>query len=279
MTANPLTPFFFGDSAEPLYGVFYPAAESEGRNRPAILLCPPFGEEAVRAFRILRLLAQRLSAAGHPVLRFDYRGTGDSAGACESVTLARWAEDVATTHQEVMDMSGTRRVVWVGVRLGATAALQAAQTLRPRGLSGLLLWSPIADGPGYLETLAARHRRELSTVFDQPHAQIARRVTQTGDTLEQVTGYAVPDPLRREISALSAETLGKRTATRSLALVHAPDDTETAALSTSLAHAGVKSTLCEASDAAAWNSDQAMNAFVIPQHTVRTLQTTIEAWR
>src|ERR1700755_3241688 len=44
----------------------------------ALLICNPFGYEALCAHRALRVLAERAALAGAHVLRFDYRGTGDS---------------------------------------------------------------------------------------------------------------------------------------------------------------------------------------------------------
>src|SRR5258705_6760804 len=49
----------------------------------AIVLCPPLGYEYMSAYRTLRILADRLAAIGFDALRFDYDGTGNSAGDVE----------------------------------------------------------------------------------------------------------------------------------------------------------------------------------------------------
>ncbi len=71
------TAIHFGTSGRELFGIYH-AAEVVSPSRPAVLLCNPFGQEAVRAHRIYRILAERLARAGHNVMRFDYYATGDS---------------------------------------------------------------------------------------------------------------------------------------------------------------------------------------------------------
>src|ERR1700753_3966737 len=70
-------PTWFGDAASPLFGVVHVPAGSVAR--AGIVICPPVGKEHVDTYRGLKLLAQRLCERGFAVLRFDYRGTGDSA--------------------------------------------------------------------------------------------------------------------------------------------------------------------------------------------------------
>src|SRR6267378_4565458 len=70
-------PLYFGPEDRPLFGWLHaPAAAS----RPALglVICNPFGNEAICAHRSLRHLAERAADAGIPALRFDYDGTGDS---------------------------------------------------------------------------------------------------------------------------------------------------------------------------------------------------------
>src|SRR5258707_567166 len=62
-----------------LHGPGHPAPQSHG-----VVLCPPLGHEHLHSQRSLRHLADALAGAGFLVLRFDYRGTGDSAGGNEA---------------------------------------------------------------------------------------------------------------------------------------------------------------------------------------------------
>ena len=74
-----MNPFYFGSSAEPLFGAYHPPGNQVGRNL-AVLICPPLGREYLRAHWALRRLADQISRDGGHVLRFDYFATGDSAG-------------------------------------------------------------------------------------------------------------------------------------------------------------------------------------------------------
>src|SRR5690349_12729915 len=74
-------PRFFGSRERPLFAWHHRA--SSGRRDAVIVLCPPLGYEYMSAYRTWRLLAERLAALGFDVLRFDYDGTGNSAGVYE----------------------------------------------------------------------------------------------------------------------------------------------------------------------------------------------------
>jgi len=64
--------FYFGAGERRLFGVYTPARH--GGRRGAVL-CPPWGQEYLRAHRSIAQLANTLATAGVHVLRFDYSGT------------------------------------------------------------------------------------------------------------------------------------------------------------------------------------------------------------
>lgn len=128
----------FGSSGLPLFGTYEPAGGA--RRRTGVLLCPPLGWEYMRSHRTLRLLAARLVDLGFDVLRFDYRGTGDSAGDIEQVSDAsELVSDVRAAHEELLGLSGNSRTVMLGLREGATFAAAAAAMAGPE-LTRLVLW-------------------------------------------------------------------------------------------------------------------------------------------
>src|SRR5207245_1595647 len=62
-----------------------------------LVLCNPFGYEAICAHRTLRHFAEAAADAGIPALRFDYDGTGDSVGEdLEPDRLSAW---IASVHR------------------------------------------------------------------------------------------------------------------------------------------------------------------------------------
>jgi len=116
-----------------------------------VVLCKPFGYEAICSHRGIRGFAESLAAAGLPALRFDYVGTGDSAEIDPKADqIQAWARDVAAATAELRRRTGVARVCLLGVRLGAMLALLAAEEC---AVSGLVLISPILSGHRYLRQL------------------------------------------------------------------------------------------------------------------------------
>jgi len=170
------------------------------------VIAPPFGDEYLKAHRALRQLALRLSRAGFHVLRFDFRGCGDSAGGPEALGLADWAADVAVAIDELKDRCGVGRIALVGLRLGATLSLLAGA--RRRDVDALVLWEPVLDGAAHLAEIA-RAAEAWRT---------AERVDLDKATdLTELMGFPIGDALRRSLSTLNLE-LPRRPARRVLLL-------------------------------------------------------------
>lgn len=148
--------FFFGPPSSQLLGIYHPASSERDRYQ-GIVMCHPFGQEYMRAHRAYRQLANTLAGKGYHVLRFDYRGTGDSAGELEDVTAADWLEDIGFAIQELKDMSGVHSVSLLGLRLGALLAGVAA--VDRRDLSSLVVWDPVVSGRSYTSELLGRVKR------------------------------------------------------------------------------------------------------------------------
>jgi len=148
-----MTPMFFGYGMRRLFGVYTPPHRPGARSR-AVVLCHPWGQEYLRAHRSMKQLATMLSHAGCHVLRFDYFGTGDSAGDMVDADLAGWVDDIHAAVQEIQDTAGAARVTVVGLRLGATLAAIAAAR-QPDDIEGMVLWDPVVAGSSYLRELLA----------------------------------------------------------------------------------------------------------------------------
>jgi len=140
----------FGDSERLLFGIYTPA--SERRRRRGVVLCNPWGSEALRAHRTLRFFADLLAQDGLDVLRFDYSGTGDSFGDPAAARLAAWVEDATCAIDELGAVASCGRVSVVGLRLGAYVAAAAAAQL-PDQVDQVVLWEPFASGADHVADL------------------------------------------------------------------------------------------------------------------------------
>lgn len=181
-----MNPFFFGTRQRRLFGVYSPArASASGSGTRAVVLCAPWGQEYLRAHRAIKQLATLLNQAGVHVLRFDWFGTGDSAGEMLDASLAGWQADLETAIDELKDTTDAARVGLVGLRLGgALAAAVAAR--RRKDVDSLVLWDPVVSGEGYLKELLAEAR--------------PRAVERGGG--HEVMGFALGEAMAAELRAL-----------------------------------------------------------------------------
>jgi pimeloyl-ACP methyl ester carboxylesterase len=111
----------------------------------------------MRSHACLRRLAKRLAAAGSHVLRFDYYGTGDSAGELFATTVGGFEADIGAAIHELREVARVGSVRLVGVRLGATFAARAVA--RSESVNRLTMWDPVVAGAAYVRTLEESHRK------------------------------------------------------------------------------------------------------------------------
>lgn len=146
-------PFYFGPAARPLFGWLHLPSTPHTADI-GLLLCCPTGYEAISCHRTLRHMAEAAAARGIPALRFDYDGTGDSAGTeQEPDRLAAWLQSIRLAAAELAARSGVSRIGIAGIRLGASLALLAARDLPLVG--DAVLVGTVADGRRYLRELRA----------------------------------------------------------------------------------------------------------------------------
>lgn len=239
-----------------------------------MLLCNPFGEEASRAHRTLRVLATQLERAGYAALRFDYSGTGDSLGESEAGTVDAWVADIGEAAERLRAQSGAARLAVIGLRFGATlAALAAARgRIKPRHL---LMWDPVLDGPAYLRDLAEQHRAYLRSEMmagyrDRLRVRPADTPVLGGVPLE-VFGAPLGDTLATQIAAI--DLAASPPTAEQLTLLSTRTTPELERLHARLP-ASAKWLQLPAS--AAWDSDAALNAMTVPMDIVRSLVGRIE---
>lgn len=182
-------PRYFGPDND-LFGLYHPAL---GTPSKAVLLCPPLGQDLVRCHRVYRQLARTLATRGVAALRFDYHGTGDSAGAGTEVDWTRCIADTLAAARELRTLSGCEFVAGFGARLGGGIALAAQTQAR---FAELVLWDPVLNGASHAASLDAL-QQELQTDgtrFAAPRTAI--------DAAGQWQGFPVSERLHRQVAEL-----------------------------------------------------------------------------
>jgi uncharacterized protein len=203
-----MSPFFFGTSERRIFGVYEPAASGASGKRAAVL-CYPGGSEYIYAHRTIRQLAIKLSAAGFHTLRFDFYGTGDSAGDLTDADLTGWETDVESAMEEIRDITGMAQITLIGLRLGATIAASVAARLS-RKVDSLVLWDPIVSGEEYLRQLG---------VVSQPTLDRLYSLSIDSGNAHEIQGFPLTVSMMRDFHSIDLGALISPPPTRTLMLV------------------------------------------------------------
>lgn len=233
-------PCFFGDEAHRLYGCHH--SPTNAAHGEAILICSATAHEYERCHRATRQLAVQFARARYPALRFDYFGTGDSAGDYAEASLSRWRDDIAAAAAECRRRSRRRSLCLVGLRLGATLAAQAASALE--GVTQLVLYAPVLDGT----TLLEEWRREQA-VFDGKHGQAI------GQAPQELLGFPLDESFRAQIGTGLAVPAPAVAVRRVLVLAERADEPAVRRTAAVLASRGAAVSVEQADGPAVWRSE------------------------
>jgi uncharacterized protein len=237
---------FFGDRSAQRFRVYH-TPTGAGVRTGGVVLCNPAPQEYRQCHFVLRQLALRLSDAGRHVLRFDYRGTGDSAGSSDAVALEDWVADIAEAVTELRELSSVGTVSLVGIRLGAALAVRAVAN--GLAVDDLVLWDPVVRGAPYLARLDEVHHRIR---LDQPYP------ISDAPTPDDLLGATLTASQRASTAAIDllAEPIGRPA---HVSVVVAEDDTGASALADRYRASGVPTRYDVVPDATLmrplWNED------------------------
>lgn len=130
--------FYFGQPQQQLLGVLAAPTQASDTGVIVVVGGPQY---RVGSHRQFVLLARTLAAAGYPVLRFDFAGMGDSAGALQDFQDTAPAIGAALDALQQHQPTVKNFVLW-GLCDGASAALLYAQSTHDARLAGLCLLNP-----------------------------------------------------------------------------------------------------------------------------------------
>jgi alpha-beta hydrolase superfamily lysophospholipase len=191
----------------------------------AVVIAPPVGYPYICAYRTLRVVAERLAAQGHTVLRVDYDGTGDSAGdQWDPDRLPAWRATLQAG-VDALRAAGMQTITLAGARLGATFALLDGAEL---GADAVIAWAPVPSG-----RRLAKELRMMSTAVPDDQAPEPGTLVSGGNVFSAQTLDA--------IKSLSLDRLDAAPASRVL-LVGDPGTNDATAQSLSRLGAEVRCT-------------------------------------
>jgi len=191
--------FFLPLETERLFAFLHRPA---GACRGGIVLCAPLAEEKLWAHRVFVSCARALARRGWAVLRFDFRGEGDSDRDFAQADLTtRIADTAAAIAGLQAAVPGVNPVTLIGLRSGASIAALAAAGRSDIGR--LVLWDPVIDGAEYAQGVLranlmaqmAIHHRVIET-----RERLVERLEQGGTV--NVEGYEFGPGLYRELAAM-----------------------------------------------------------------------------
>jgi alpha-beta hydrolase superfamily lysophospholipase len=146
-------PVYLGTGVDAAFGMLH-VAPADALASTAVVLTPPWGWDDVSSYRARRIWAAELAAAGHPTLRIELPGTGDSGGS--AADPARLEASVAAVTSAVAWLrveSGCPRIAVIGLGLGGLTAAMALAA--GAAMDDLVLWGVPARGRGCVRQMRA----------------------------------------------------------------------------------------------------------------------------
>ncbi len=183
------TAFYLESQGQTLFAWLHHSVEPTACDH-GVIICPPIGYEQLHSHRSLRHLADTLAHEEIPVLRFDWHGTGDSAGVDEDAgRMATWMANVRDAVRWMRERLGCQRVSLIGLRIGGSLAAIAASELE---IDNLVLWAPVTRGRAYV-----REMKAISLT-----AETAPRIAPAADGPIEAAGFVLSSETAADLSRL-----------------------------------------------------------------------------
>jgi pimeloyl-ACP methyl ester carboxylesterase len=187
---------------DPIFGFLHtPADRSPAAT--AVLICPPFGWDDICSYRSRRAWAEQLALDGHPTLRIDLPGAGDSAGSpSDPARLSAWTVAVGAAATELRSLSGCERLAAIGIGLGGLAICAAVAVGAP--IEEAVLWATPSRGRTLLRELRAFARLE-DAPFEESDMEQGSPILPEGATI--AGGFLIARATVQALEQLDLATL------------------------------------------------------------------------
>lgn len=171
----------------------------ESTPAPGVIMCHGFTGHRIEAHFLFVKAARALCEAGLNVLRFDFRGSGESEGLFEEMTIEGEITDAVAALDALCaePTVAESRVGVIGLSLGGLVA--ACLAGRDERVRALVLWAAVADLPGVFQErvgpVQAPAVRGVQGVIEQGAHRIGERFVrdcQRVRPLAEVAGFRGP---------------------------------------------------------------------------------------
>lgn len=239
MRACPIPePIYFPSGNRSLFGWLHATPGQSGSL--GLVVCKPFGFEAMSAHLSVRAFAEAAAQAGIPAIRFDYGGTGDSEDLEPAADqMSAWLDDVKQAVEELQRRTRVERVCLLGIRFGALLAALAVSHL-PQ-VQSVIFIVPVINGRRYLREMRTFElaAAQTQTVNAPREAEVQSAEAQAaGDGHMEVSGFFINAKTMAALQQVDLLTVDLSTLTDSL-LIDREDLPGAAALRERLSAGGV----------------------------------------
>ena len=139
-------PIVFYNQGQQINGILHSPTDCDAPC-PAVAFFHGFTGTKVEPHRIFVKTARELAALGFYVLRFDFRGSGDSEGDFSEMTIGGEVSDAVKSIDVLTAMPGvdSDRIGILGLSMGGcVAAFVSGQDAR---VKSTVMWAPLSDDP------------------------------------------------------------------------------------------------------------------------------------
>ncbi len=153
----------FKNHSMDLYGVLHLPVQ-RGKKFPAVVFCHGYTGTKVEPHRIFVKMARELANRGIAALRFDFRGSGDSDGNFEDMTISGEISDTVKALDWLQENGvrhgiDTENISLLGMSMGGLVAACVAG--KDKRVKSLALWAAVSDLNASLERIGQKRKDSI----------------------------------------------------------------------------------------------------------------------